>query len=141
MKSEYKVLTGELGPGGPEWAKKAAKISQPNEGGRRWMLWSQHCTTCDGGEDCSNEDFGRCYIARLKGRHLTRFVPSAWSKRWKPRYSTAVPRVVVGICWNGRACMLWPFLHRERPMGAFHWPLSVEEWPQHARSAIPTATL
>ena len=58
--SEDKVLTGELGPGGPEWAKKAAKISQPNEGGRRWMLWSQHCTTCDGGEDCSNEDFGRC---------------------------------------------------------------------------------
>ena len=35
MKSEYKVLTGELGPGGPEWAKKAAKISQPNEGGEK----------------------------------------------------------------------------------------------------------
>ena len=59
--------------------------------------------------------------------------PSGWRHTWWRG------RNLSESCgWNGRACMLWPFLNRERPMKGTHWPFSVQEWPEHARSAIPT---
>ena len=107
----HKVLTGELGADdGPEWAEKAAKSSQPNgqhlELGR---LEKVNATEKAGKVSVDNVCKDECIelvkemrketvkrmLAGISFRHpMRRFVPSKWSKRWKPKYS-AVVRIVV----------------------------------------------
>ena len=122
----HKVLTGELGPGGPEWAKKAAKSSQPN--GQR--LERGRLEKVDAVEAAWKVSLHNACQARgpKGGVEDTRLLCRELQFEWPSVHTLAIPD---------------QHRERERPMGDLsRWPCAVVvEWPEHARSAIPTATL
>ena len=123
-----KVLTGELGPhDGPEWAEKAANSSQPN--GQHYQLgrlekvnatetaWKVSLKNV-----CKDECHELVYFMRMQGPWIVGDVaedrkPRSYEEACAKRVVQKAEAEILSCCadscgWNGRACMLWPFLSR-----------------------------
>ena len=123
----HKVLTGELGADdGPEWAEKAANSSQP-EGqhyqlGRLQMVnatekaWKVSLKNV-----CKDECIELVKEMKKETREILNDVgnpskPPSYEEVCAKRVVQKVEAEILGCCaescgWNGRACMLWPFLN------------------------------
>ena len=124
----HKVLTGELGPhDGPEWAEKAAKSSQPK--GQHYQLG--RLQKVDATEKawkvslqnvCKDECHALVEEMRKEGHWILEELdtfekPPSYEEVCAERVVKQVEAEILSCCaekcgWNGRACMLWPFLSR-----------------------------
>ena len=123
----HKVLTGELGADdGPEWAEKAAKSSQPE--GQHYQLG--RLQKVDATETawkvslknvCKDECIELVKEMKEEGKKILYDVdidenPPFYEEVCAKRVVQKVEAEILGCCaescgWNGRACMLWPFLN------------------------------
>ena len=123
----HKVLTGELGPhDGPKWAEKAAKSSQPE--GQHYQLG--RLQKVDATETawkvslknvCKDECIELVKEMKEEGKKILYDVdidekPPSYEEVCAKRVVQKVEAEILGCCaescgWNGRACMLWPFLN------------------------------
>ena len=125
----HKVLTGELGPhDGPEWAEKAANSSQPE--GQHYQLGrleKVNATEKAWKVSLQNVCKDEC-IELVKGMQeeaewilddinlIDDEKPPSYEEVCAKHVVQKVEAEILGCCaekcgWNGRACMLWPFLN------------------------------
>ena len=132
----HKVLTGELGPhDGPKWAEKAANSSQPK--GQHYQLGrlekvnaTEKAWKVSLDNVCKDECIELVKEMRNETAQILKDViyrkpkPPSYEEVRLPSYEEVCAKRVVqkveaeilGCCaekcgWNGRACMLWPFLN------------------------------
>jgi len=128
----HKVLTGELGADEPEWAKEAAKSSQPKDQHskpqhlKRGRLQKVDATETAWKVSLNNVCKDECVELVKEMRKETRRIfkdvdspkkPPSYEEVCAKRVVQKVEAEILGCCaekcgWNGRACMLWPFLSR-----------------------------
>lgn len=123
----HKVLTGELARG-PEWAEKAAESSQPNgqhlELGRLQKVnatekaWKVSLDNVCKDECIELVKEMRKETEQILGDVAATEEPPSYEETCAKRVVQKVEAEILGCCaekcgWNGRACMLWPFLSRE----------------------------
>jgi len=124
----HKVLTGELGPqDGPKWAEKAANSSQPE--GQHYQLGRlQKVNATEKAWKVSLDNVCRdeCIelVKEMKEEREEIFMdvektekPPSYEEVCAKRVVQKVEAEILTCCadscgWNGRACMLWPFLNR-----------------------------
>ena len=123
----HKVLTGDLGfHDGPKWAEKAAKSSQP-EGQHLKLGRLQKVNATEKAWNVSLKNVCRdeCQELVKEMRKVTVEVlrdvgrtenPPSYEEACAKRVVQKVEAEILGCCaekcgWNGRACMLWPFLN------------------------------
>ena len=126
----HKVLTGELGADdGPEWAEKAANSSQPD--GQHYQLGrlqKVNATEKAWKVSLKNVCKDECIELVKKTKEETRRIvadvgilpkfekPPSYEEACAKHVVQKVEAEILGCCaescgWNGRACMLWPFLN------------------------------
>ena len=120
----HEVLTGELGRG-PKWAKEAAKSSQHNGRLKRGRLEKVNAVEPAWKVSLDNVCRDECHaLVEEMRRDKKKILEDVAATQKPPSYEEVCAKRVVqnveaeilSCCadscgWNGRACMLWPFLN------------------------------